>query len=759
MKQKLLFTLIAIVMSIGTIYAQKIAFLENRSSTFQNHQDGMVQELRDAGYQVTVVDIGIKPINFDFLNTQDLVILSRTVNSNDVVAPATAPDENWAKLAVPYLNLSVWSIRNNRLKLVNSTAIGASDDKTDLISITKAKPLVSDPVFNGVTFNTNAFDCYKGYFEFFDDMMEGNSGTVMAVLNDDAVKGANRPVMIRWAAGQATYSGGVTNLAPRTFLCIGSDNSPQNPNPNYSNYTQQSLRLFMNEVIYLISLKEPQKNGKTIAFVENRSSTYLQYQDPIIQYLSNAGYTVDKVSVVGLDPSTLSIYDLVIIGRNTYSTDFTNKAQSWAGFGKPYLILSAYPTRPTRLQLVGATTVSNFSKDSIGFKMTKAKRLVSDPVFNGVTNMKLSGALNYTGKTFNYYTGFYDYLDYTPAQFANEANTGKIMAVLGDSAYMKPGIPVFVRWEAGKETYKGSGVTNAAPRSFLQIGSDNGIDIPHYNNYTTASLRLLRNEVLHLISPELESTPNLIINGDFEMGLGGIPWYEDNGKDSVKAVYTANVNDVNPVNGKYDFLFDVTSPGINAGRPYLLFYASDTIFKDKEYTFSFITKVISGTPAIYSMSYGAGLKNFGGTLEGEQVWSYDFKATSNMRYVLIYFNGTQVGKLQIDDIRMFAKESTVNNKSIVIGNNGIELKCYPNPFRTNTRIEFNLNKQTSVTLSVYDLSGRIVRTLVNKTMPAGINSVTWNGDNDSGQICPSGLYFYRFNTDNHINTGKILLQK
>ncbi len=759
MKQKLLFGLIVMFFVIGNINAQKIAFLQNRSSTFRAHQDGIVQELRNAGYEVTIVDLGLRPIDFAFLNTQDLVILSRTINSADVIEPATAPDDDWAKLTVPYLNLSVWSIRNNRLKLVNSSVIGQLDDKTDLTSITKAKPVVADPIFMGVTYGTDAFGCYKGYYEYFDDVMTGNSGIVMAVLNDDAVEGAGRPIMIRWAAGQATYTGGVTNIAPRTYLCIGTDDSPQNPNPNYSNYTAQSLRLFMNEVSYLIALKAPAKNDKTIAYVENRSSTYVEYQDPIIEYLSNAGYTVDKISIVGLDPSTLSAYDLVIIGRNTFSADFTvAKQQAWATLSKPYIMLSAYGARAAgRLALVGATAVSNINKDSLGLdKLTKVMRVVSDPVFNGVTNTSPSAQFNYTGKTFDYYTGEYDYLDYMPAQFTDEGNSGKIMAVLNTNAYAGAGRPVFVRWEAGKETFTGSGVTNAAARTYLQIGSDNGPALPNYNNFTTGSLRLLRNEILHLISPENEAAPNFVINGHFEQGPGAVTWLEDNGKDSVKAVYTATVNTVDPISGKSDLAIDFITAGMNAGRPFFLFYTSDTIFKGKDYTFSFKTKVVSGTPAIYSFTYGIGLKNFNGTLEGTQDWSFDYKATANMVYVILYFNGTQTGKIEIDDIKIVEK---LNTASIDVAESGMDVNAFPNPFKSSVNIQYVLKKQSPVSLSVYDLSGRIVKTLINRKESAGMYSVVWNGTDYSGKPLSNGMYFYKLVAGDYIKSGKLILQK
>jgi hypothetical protein len=68
---------------------------------------------------------------------------------------------------------------------------------------------------------------------------------------------------------------------------------------------------------------------------------------------------------------------------------------------------------------------------------------------------------------------------------------------------------------------------------------------------------------------------------------------------------------------------------------------------------------------------------------------------------------------------------------------------YPNPFRAQTTIAFDLPEQTDVTLTVYDVMGRKVATLVDRSMPAGPHAVAWNGHSDQGSKLASGVYFYR----------------
>ena len=70
---------------------------------------------------------------------------------------------------------------------------------------------------------------------------------------------------------------------------------------------------------------------------------------------------------------------------------------------------------------------------------------------------------------------------------------------------------------------------------------------------------------------------------------------------------------------------------------------------------------------------------------------------------------------------------------------------YPNPFNPQTTIRFDLPAPSEVTLVIYDMQGRVVRTLVNGRKPIGIHNVTWDGTNNAGFSVSSGLYLYRIN--------------
>jgi hypothetical protein len=79
---------------------------------------------------------------------------------------------------------------------------------------------------------------------------------------------------------------------------------------------------------------------------------------------------------------------------------------------------------------------------------------------------------------------------------------------------------------------------------------------------------------------------------------------------------------------------------------------------------------------------------------------------------------------------------------------------YPNPFNPVTKINFALPKQGFVTLKVYDMIGREVRTLVNETKSAGNFTVDFNGSDLS-----SGIYFYKLESEGFSDVKKMMLIK
>ena len=78
---------------------------------------------------------------------------------------------------------------------------------------------------------------------------------------------------------------------------------------------------------------------------------------------------------------------------------------------------------------------------------------------------------------------------------------------------------------------------------------------------------------------------------------------------------------------------------------------------------------------------------------------------------------------------------------------------YPNPFNQGTMIGFTLARSGFVSLNIYDILGRKVRTLVSEHLSSGHNSVLWDGKNNSGNDVASGIYFYRIKVEDLASDG------
>jgi len=82
---------------------------------------------------------------------------------------------------------------------------------------------------------------------------------------------------------------------------------------------------------------------------------------------------------------------------------------------------------------------------------------------------------------------------------------------------------------------------------------------------------------------------------------------------------------------------------------------------------------------------------------------------------------------------------------------------YPNPFNPTTVIRYDLPYQSEVELTVYNLLGQMVATLVNTTQTAGYHQVNWNVNKGSNSWLTSGIYFYRLSAKNTA-TGKTFIE-
>jgi len=84
---------------------------------------------------------------------------------------------------------------------------------------------------------------------------------------------------------------------------------------------------------------------------------------------------------------------------------------------------------------------------------------------------------------------------------------------------------------------------------------------------------------------------------------------------------------------------------------------------------------------------------------------------------------------------------------------------YPNPFNPSTTIRFSVPHESKVSMVVYDMTGAVVKTILNENLSAGNKEVTWDGTNSNGAKVSTGMYIYRLEAGSFSSTKKMLMLK
>jgi len=91
----------------------------------------------------------------------------------------------------------------------------------------------------------------------------------------------------------------------------------------------------------------------------------------------------------------------------------------------------------------------------------------------------------------------------------------------------------------------------------------------------------------------------------------------------------------------------------------------------------------------------------------------------------------------------FVLEPQVSVENYELGITNYKLSNYPNPFNPTTTISFSITEESKIELSVYNIKGQKIKTLLSDQISAGEYSITWNGKDDSGKKVSSGIYLYK----------------
>ena len=169
------------------------------------------------------------------------------------------------------------------------------------------------------------------------------------------------------------------------------------------------------------------------------------------------------------------------------------------------------------------------------------------------------------------------------------------------------------------------------------------------------------------------------------------------------------------------------------------------------------TKVIDPSGATVIAAWG-GYNQYGlelpGYMEGDQIELRLWKHTTGEElYVSSELEGAYYGMTPLT-----SGDATVHNTS-AIPEEYILSQNYPNPFNPTTQIEYSVPESGYVTVVIYDVTGRLVQTLVDGFVESGYHSIVWDGRDSAGHTVSAGLYIYSLKGDHIAITRKMVMMK
>ena len=118
----------------------------------------------------------------------------------------------------------------------------------------------------------------------------------------------------------------------------------------------------------------------------------------------------------------------------------------------------------------------------------------------------------------------------------------------------------------------------------------------------------------------------------------------------------------------------------------------------------------------------------------------------------------------VDQSGLESEASSIVSAVLATDDNlGMPLGCYKaklsKPFNPSVQIQYALPCETRVVISIYDITGRKVRTLVNEVQSPGYKNVMWNATNEIGSPVSAGMYIYSIQAGDFIQNKKMILMK
>ena len=146
---------------------------------------------------------------------------------------------------------------------------------------------------------------------------------------------------------------------------------------------------------------------------------------------------------------------------------------------------------------------------------------------------------------------------------------------------------------------------------------------------------------------------------------------------------------------------------------------------------------------------------------------YISESTPNMCSIIFAIDGpsgdnAHIGSVMlIDDLSFTGVNTAVQDKKITAfaPEDFLLYQNYPNPFNPSTTIEYALPKAAKVRITIFDMLGRHIKTLVDAGQAAGRFQTSWDGTDENNTHIAAGIYFYKMQAGDFVQVNKLLLAK
>ena len=251
----------------------------------------------------------------------------------------------------------------------------------------------------------------------------------------------------------------------------------------------------------------------------------------------------------------------------------------------------------------------------------------------------------------------------------------------------------------------------------------------------------------------------LFEGGNGVVTVGGLPG--DVNQDSQVNVIdiVASVNFILQVNNPTDFEFiaadynqdnELNVLDIVSMVNYILFgeELSQTLYSDE-------TKVVLRKNTLVLQGDIGGIQFEGNLISN--IMEPDILSSANQRNIIYNLNGkleTKNLEFISDPLNLIVADINGNMLNIVKIDDFKLNNAFPNPFNPVTELSYSIPNDSFIKLTVYDINGRHIETLINEFQSFGNYRINWKADNQ-----PSGVYFVKFTADNFMETQRIMLIK